>query len=166
MHQYLLRLTSTILLLLAGVIAMAQSAEIAQDWRAELAAARELIKVERVAAITEEMHFSAEENEAFWPLYEEYHDEMLVVQNRYAELIADYAGKHFDYKLTDADAKKILSDYFVIKSDLQEIQKGYVSKFEKIMSPRKVLRFYQLESKIQAEIDAALAIMIPLADPS
>lgn len=168
MHQHLLRLTLTLtaLLLLAGTAAMAQSAEISDEWRTQLAAARELIKVERVAAITEEMHFTAEENAAFWPLYEEYHDEMLVVQNRYAELIADYAGKYFDYKLTDADAKKILSDYFVIKSDLQEIQKGYVSKFEKIMSARKVMRFYQLENKIQADIDAALAIMIPLADPS
>jgi len=145
---------------------MAQSAEISQDWKVELAAARELVKAERVAVITEEMRFTDEENAAFWPLYEEYHDKMLVVQNRHAELVADYVGKYYDYKLTDADAKKILSEYFVIKADLQKIQKGYVSKFERIMSPIKVMRFYQLESKIAAEIDAALALMIPLADPS
>jgi len=145
---------------------MAQSAEISQDWRAELAAARELVKAERVAVITEEMRFTDEENAAFWPLYEEYHDKMVVVQNRHAELVADYVGKYYDYKLTDADAKKILSEYFVIKADLLKIQKKYVSKFEKIMSPIKVMRFYQLENKITAEIDAALAIMIPLADPS
>jgi len=34
------------------------------------------------------------------------------------------------------------------------------------MSSIKVMRFYQLENKISAEIDAALAVMIPLADPS
>jgi len=145
---------------------MAQSAEISQDWKAELAAARELVKAERVAVITEEMRFTAEESEAFWPLYEQYHDEMLVVQNRYAEMVADYVGKYYDYKLTDADAKKVLEDYFVIKDDLRKIQKTYVSKFQKIMSSINVMRFYQLEGKIQAEIDAALAIMIPLADPS
>ncbi|RLA31837.1 MAG: hypothetical protein DRR11_09795 [Gammaproteobacteria bacterium] len=166
MRQYLLRMTSTTLLLLAGAAAMAQAAQIAEDWKAELAAARELVKAERVAVITEEMHFTAEENEAFWPLYEEYHRDMLVVQDRHVQLVADFVGKYYDYKLTDADAKQILSDYFVIKEDLRNIQKSYVSKFENIMSSIKVMRFYQLENKISAEIDAALAVMIPLADPS
>jgi hypothetical protein len=166
MHQQFLRLTSIILLLLAGATAMAQSAEISDEWKTQLAAARELVQAERVAVITEEMHFTAEENESFWPLYEEYHQKMLVVQDRYAELVADFVGKYYDYKLTDADARKILSDYFVIKDDLLKIQKSYVSKFEKIMSSIKVMRFYQLENKIAADIDAALALMIPLADPS
>jgi hypothetical protein len=166
MHQQFLRLTSIILLLLAGATAMAQSAEISDEWKTQLAAARELVQAERVAVITEEMHFTAEENKSFWPLYEEYHQKMLVVQDRYAELVADFVGKYYDYKLTDADARKILSDYFVIKDDLLKIQKSYVSKFEKIMSSIKVMRFYQLENKIAADIDAALALMIPLADPS
>lgn len=166
MHQQFLRLTSTVLLLLAGATSMAQSAEISDEWKTQLAAARELVQAERVAVITEEMQFTAEESEAFWPLYAEYNKKMLVVRDRYAELIADYVGKYFDYKLTDADAKEILSEYFVIQDDLQKIQKSYVKKFEKIMSSIKVLRFYQLENKTQADIDAALAIMVPLADPS
>ena len=166
MRQHFLRMTTTTLLLLAGAAAMAQAAEIAEDWKAELAATRELVKTERVAVITEEMHFTAEENEAFWPLYEEYHRDMLVVQDRHVQLVADFVGKYYDYKLTDADAKQILSDYFVIKEDLRNIQKSYVSKFDEIMSSIKVMRFYQLENKISAEIDAALAAMIPLADPS
>jgi hypothetical protein len=166
MHQQFLRLTSTILLLLVGATAMAQSAEISDEWKTQLAAARELVQAERVVVITEEMQFTTEENEAFWPLYEEYHQKMRVVQDRYAELIADYVGKYYDNKLTDVDAKKILSEYFVIKDDLLKIQKSYVRKFEKIRSSIKVMRFYQLENKTQAEIDAALAIMVPLADPS
>ncbi len=166
MFQYVIRLSSTILLLLTGAMAMAQSAEISADWRAELAAARQLVQAERVAVITEEMRFTDEESAAFWPLYEKYHDEMLVVQNRYAEMIADYVGKYYDARLTDADAKSVLADYFDIKDDLHRIQKSYVSRFEKIMSSRNVMRFYQLENKIQADIDSALAIMIPLAEPS
>jgi len=165
MYRLFMRLTS-IILLLVGAAAMAQSAEISQDWKAELAAARELVKAERVAVITEEMRFTVDESAAFWPLYEEYHQDMLVVQDRYVQLVADYVGKYYDYKLTDADAKQILSDYFEIKDDLRRIKKGYVSKFDEIMSSIKVMRFYQLENKISAEIDAALAVMIPLADPS
>ena len=107
MHQRYLQSTSFILLLLAGATAMAQSAEISDEWKTQLAAARELVQAERVAVIIEEMQFTAEENEAFWPLYEEYNRKMLVVRDRYAELVADYVGKYYDYKLTDADAKKI-----------------------------------------------------------
>jgi len=166
MHQRFSRLISTILLLLAGATAMAQSAEISDEWKTQLAAARNLVQAERVAVITEEMHFTAEENEAFWPLYEEYHRDMLVVQDRHVQLVADFVGKYYDYKLTDADAKQILSDYFVIKEDLRNIQKSYVSKFDEIMSSIKVMRFHQLENKISAEIDAALTVMIRLADPS
>ena len=166
MRQLLLQFTLTMLLLLVGTTAIAQAADTSDEWKAELAAARELVKAERVAVITEEMRFTVDENAAFWPLYEEYHQNMLVVQDRYVQLVADYVGKYYDYKLTDADAKQILSDYFVIKEDLRNIQKSYVSKFDKIMSSIKVMRFYQLENKISAEIDAALAVMIPLADPS
>jgi len=166
MRQLFSRVTMTIILVLAGTAATAQSADTSDQWKAELAAARELVKVERVAAITEEMRFTTDESAAFWPLYEEYHQDMLVVQDRYVQLVADYVGKYYDYKLTDADAKQILSDYFVIKDDLRGIQKGYVSRFDEIMSSIKVMRFYQLENKISAEIDAALAVMIPLADPS
>jgi len=166
MRQLILRFTSIMLLLLAGTAAIAQSADTSDEWKAELAAARELVKAERVAVITEEMRFTVDESAAFWPLYEEYHQDMLVVQDRYVQLVADYVGKYYDYKLTDADAKQILSDYFEIKDDLRRIKKGYVSKFDEIMSSIKVMRFYQLENKISAEIDAALAVMIPLADPS
>ena len=166
MRQLFSRVTITMMLVLAGIAAIAQSADTSDQWKAELAAARELVKVERVAIITEEMRFTADENAAFWPLYEEYHQEMLVVQDRYVQLVADYVGKYYDYKLTDADAKQILSDYFVVKGDLRGIQKAYISKFDEIMSSIKVMRFYQLENKISAEIDAALAVMIPLADPS
>jgi len=166
MRQLFSRVTKTMMLVLAGTAAIAQSADTSDQWKAELAAARELVKVERVAVITEEMRFTVDESTAFWPLYEEYHQDMLVVQDRYVQLVADYVGKYYDYKLTDADAKQILADYFVIKDDLRGIQKGYVSKFDEIMSSIKVMRFYQLENKISAEIDAALAVMIPLADPS
>ena len=65
MRQLILRFTSTMLLLLAGTAAIAQAAETSDEWKAELAAARELVKVERVAVITEEMRFTADESAAF-----------------------------------------------------------------------------------------------------
>jgi hypothetical protein len=41
----------------------------------------------------------------------------------------------------------------------------YVKKFGKIMGNIKAMRFFQLENKVQAEVNAALAVTIPLADP-
>ena len=55
--------------------------------------------------------------------------------------------------------------YFDIQSDILKIRKKYVRRFRKILPDIKVMRLYQIENKIRAEVDAALAIMVPLADP-
>lgn len=157
---------SILLVLLAGTVTFAQTTDSSTDLRTELAAAHTLIQTGRETVIAEEMHFSSEEEKAFWPLYEEYNQETTVVQDRYAQMVADYVTKSYDYTLTDTDAEDVLDDYFDIQSELLRIQKKYVRKFERIMPPKKVMRFYQLQNKITAEINAALAVVIPLADPS
>jgi hypothetical protein len=49
--------------------------------------------------------------------------------------------------------------------DALQVRQRYVRHFRKIIPGIKLLRFYQLENKIRAEVDAALALAIPLADP-
>lgn len=157
---------STLLLLLTGTVTFAQTTDSSTDLRTELSAAHALIQTGRETVIAEEMHFTSEEEKDFWPLYEEYNQENSAVQDRYAQMVADYVTKYYDYTLTDTDAEDVLDDYFDIQSELLRIQRKYVRKFERIMPPKKVMRFYQLQNKITAEINAALAVAIPLADPS
>jgi hypothetical protein len=52
--------------------------------------------------------------------------------------------------------------HFLIENDLLVVEKKYVRRFRKAIPTAKVTRFYQLENKLDAEIDVALAQLIPL----
>ena len=62
-------------------------------------------------------------------------------------------------------ARDLLDDYFDIESDMLRIRKRYVRRFQAVIPAMKVTRFYQLENKLDAEVDAELAATMPLFDP-
>ena len=59
----------------------------------------------------------------------------------------------------------MLDDWLGYKADLLKVRKQYVRQFRKILPIRKVFRFFQLENKIDAEIDVELARSVPLMEP-
>lgn len=162
MSQRYRQLFPAFLLLLAGGTTLVQAQEPNRD--VQLAAARELIQMGREDAINEEMRFTPDQSTAFWPLYKEYRAELGVVQDRYIVLLVDYVGDYYDYNLTDDDAERILDDYFSIQSDILKIRERYVRKFGKILPPGNVMRLYQLENKIEAEVNVAISQTVPLME--
>jgi hypothetical protein len=62
-------------------------------------------------------------------------------------------------------ASQLVDDYLAIRSDILKIQKKHLRQFRRALPARKVARFYQLENKMNAEMDAQLARVIPLVDP-
>ena len=65
----------------------------------------------------------------------------------------------------DAHAERLINTYFDVQQAILRKRHDYVKKFGEVMSGIKVMRFFQLENKVQAEVNAALAVTIPLADP-
>ncbi len=130
----------------------------------ELANARAMIQEGREAIIREDLRMTADEEAAFWPLYEDYRSDMMPIQDRYVALIADYMRQYESGVLTDEDADEMLDSYFDIKSDLLRARKKYIRRFRKILPMLKVARFYQLENKMNATVDAELALLVPLVE--
>jgi hypothetical protein len=152
----------TLLLVIAAPGATVQAQTTNRD--VQLATARELIQIGREEAIREEMQFTAQQEVAFWPLYEEYRAALDEVQDRQMAMVVDYMGNYFDYNLTDADAERIIEDYFSIQKDILRIRENHVRKFRKFLSAATVMRLYQLENKIEAEVNLALAQTVPLME--
>jgi len=130
----------------------------------EFANARAMIQEGREAIIREELRMTADEEAAFWPLYGNYRSDMMPIQDRYVALIADYMQQYRSGALTDAYAEEMLDSYFDIKSDLLRKRKKYIRQFKKILPMLKVARFYQLENKMNADVDAELALLVPLVE--
>lgn len=130
----------------------------------ELATARAMIQEGRETIIREDLRMTADEEAAFWPLYEDYRSDMMPIQDRYVALIADYMRQYESGELTDEDAEEMLDSYFDIKNDLLRKRKKYVRQFRKVLPMLKVARFYQLENKMNATVDAELALVVPLVE--
>ena len=155
-----MRQLTGLLALLLFSLSMAASAN---DERAD---GRAMIQAERQAMIRSELHMTDAEATEFWPVYESYrakHDEIM---RRYGDLIREYVRRYDDADLSDEYADEMIETYFGIKEELLQVQQQFLPKFRGALPALKVARFFQLENRFNTEIDAQLATVVPLVDPS
>ena len=130
----------------------------------EFRAARSMVQESQLAIIREDLRLDAEESAAFWPLFEQYRADTLPVRDRYIQLIADYMRQYESGVLTDEYAAQMIDGYFAVKEELMAIRKSYIPRFAEILPMLKVARFYQLENKMSADVEAELALLVPLVE--
>jgi hypothetical protein len=129
----------------------------------EIEAARKLMRTERRLVHATELALTPEESKAFWPLYNDYAAEQARIGDRKVKLITSYA-ENFDH-ITDKFADRALTESFMIDTAHQTVRDRYRSKFKRILPIIKVVRFYQVENKLDAIINFQLAAQIPLMVP-
>jgi len=127
-----------------------------------LAEARALMKSGREELMRGEMRLTESEAADFWPVYEQYRSEIETIRDRQAKMISSYVEAYWAAELSDELAKDVLDEHFAISSAILKVEKKYLRKFRKVLPVAKVTRFYQLENKLQAEVDIAFAGLIPL----
>jgi hypothetical protein len=121
---------------------------------------REKIQADKKLLIAENMQLTEAEAKAFWPVYESYQKDMGKIVERTKKLIEDYAKNY--QTMTDATAKKLVNEMLVIENERLKLRRAYLPKFRKVLSEKKVARYYQLENKIHAVVMYELAKIIPL----
>jgi len=124
--------------------------------------ARDVLKTEKKAAIAEAMQLTDQESGPFWELYNEFNFELSKVQNLRIEAIKDFAS-NFE-NLTDEKADELWKKVLDYQTQLLKIKKSYYNKFKKILPAGKAARYFQAENKIEALINAELALEIPLIE--
>lgn len=127
---------------------------------------REMIQESRLDIVRSELQLSDEEAEAFWPIYTKYRDETDEIQDRYAAMIQEYMRRYDNADLSNEYADELIETFFGIKRGLLDVQEKYLVEFRKVLPSLKIARLFQLENKINAEIDEQLALIVPLIDPS
>jgi hypothetical protein len=124
--------------------------------------AREVLKTEKKAAIAEAMTLTDAESGPFWELYNEFNFELSKVQNMRIKAIKDFA-ENFE-NMTDEKSDEIWKNVLTYQQQLLKVKKSYYSKFKKILPAGKAARYFQAENKIEALINAQLALDIPLIE--
>ena len=160
------RQTLPLLALLAGpAVAMAQGAATDGDASAGVDEARQLLQAGREEIVRDDLRLTGDEAAAFWPIYARYQDDLQPIRNRYAELLAKYLELYRAGAVSEKFANQMVDQYLDIQADILSVKKKYLRQFRKALSARKATRFYQLENKMEAELQGQLAQIVPLIDP-
>jgi hypothetical protein len=121
----------------------------------------EKIRADKKLFVAENMQLTEAEEKAFWPVYDQYQDELFLLRVRTAKLIKDFSDAY--EKMTNESAKKLMDEYITIETLGPKLRQTYLPKFRKVLPEVKVVRYYQIENKINAVLIYELAKNIPLA---
>jgi len=134
---------------------------LAQDKPADnMQIVREKIRADKKLVVAETMGMTEAEAKAFWPVYEAYQKDLAKINDRTIKLVDDYAESYG--AMSDQAAKKLMDEYMAIETERLTIRQSYLPRFREVLPEMKVLRYYQLENKIQAVVSYELAASIPL----
>ena len=132
----------------------------AQSVNDQIEVLRDMAATERRALVAENLMLNEEESKIFWPLYDEYRAEARKLGTKEIEMIQKFADNY--EKMSDETASEIMNEYFALVTEQNKLKSTYRKKMVKVMSPKLVLRYMQIENKIDAIIDYDLATAIPL----
>jgi hypothetical protein len=120
----------------------------------------EKIRADKKLLVAENMELTESEAKGFWPVYEQYQDELFLLRVRTVKLIKDYADAY--EKMTNVTAKKLLDEYMILDALGPKLHQAYLPKFRKVLPEVKVARYYQIENKIRAALMYEAGANIPL----
>jgi len=109
------------------------------------------------------MHLQGDMKEKFGNLYDEYQKSMTELRLKKLKVIEEYAKNYT--KLDDKAADKLLGDWMKLQKDALDLEGKYISAFKKILPASLVLRYYQIENRLELMQEARVTSMIPLAIP-
>jgi hypothetical protein len=145
------------------ILALTAIPAISQDKPADtMQIVREKIRADKKVFVAVNLELTDSEAEAFWPIYDNYQKELDNLADRFIKLIEDYARNY--ETMSDEAAMKLLDEYLAIEGEHQRLRQAYLPKFREALPNKKVVRYYQLENKIDAVIDYELAAKIPLVE--
>ena len=131
---------------------------------AELANTQELIaalQADKRQVMLDTLALTPQQLEKFLPIYDEYQAERKIIMTNASNLnnrlfVADYGG------MTDVESKDIMKQAFKLRQDRLSLLEKTAGKLEKKLPATKVAQFVQVENKITALLDVAMAASVPI----
>ena len=136
----------------------------AQQERDVMEVMRSQIATKRQALVAENLELTEEESENFWQLYRDFQYDRAPLIDRRLSVIVKFRDNY--ETMTDDQAKEIVDDVIKYEEDMLKVTRRYIRKFRKVLPERKVMRYLQIERKLDAIINFDLARVIPLTEAS
>jgi hypothetical protein len=119
------------------------------------------IQADKRAVVLKAMALDDAQMTAFTPIYDAYQADRKKLMQRGVDLINAYSSNYDS--MTDDAAKGLLKDWFKLQDDEIALVKGTAKKMDKVLPTAKVLRFVQVENKLNTLLRLPGIQGIPLA---
>ena len=117
-------------------------------------------RAEKRDVIAGTMGFTADEATKFWALYKDYEVKRRAIGDEQLALVKDYAD-HYS-AMTDAKATETLAKLISIEDKSLAAKRAFVRELQKVLSPRTVARYYQVENRLELLVALELASQLPV----
>jgi len=160
MKKYLLVMLSCLV-----VVPIAQAADqpvsAGHLYKQEIELTRAALETQRKSLIAGEMMLG-EAASTFWPVYNEYRAQMRKINDKLLDVITEYATAYRHDDISDKQAGILLKRYMNALEDRIRLKKRFIPKFNKVLPKKKVVRFYQLDHRLDLLVQSQIAGSIPL----
>ena len=146
---------------LAVLLFLAVPAAPAQTVKETLDITRQAVETQRRVLVSGALPLTDAESKAFWTLYDDYEKERRAIELRANRLVADFVASASS--MTDAQAKAMLAEALAVDEARLELRRAYTERMAKAVPPRKLVRFFQIDNKLDSVVRADISKQIPLA---
>jgi hypothetical protein len=133
-----------------------------EQFKEDIELARAIAQLGREVIVERNMQLNKEDSNRFWPVYNDYQAAIGKVNDRRIKLITSYADSYNSGNLSDDKALALLDEFLSIEKARLKVKKKYVPRFKKVLPPKKVVRFFQVDNKLDAMVKLEMARNIPL----
>lgn len=130
----------------------------------DIAMLRSDLRAKRKQIMAQNMTLTSDEATKFWPIYEDYRQEAIKINDERWALIKNYAANY--NTMTDAQAQNYMTKSAAIEQQLIALREKYVPVFEKVISPKKTALWFQIDRRVDLLMNLQFSSMIPMVDAS
>jgi hypothetical protein len=118
------------------------------------------IRTKKAALIADRIRFTDQEAAVFWPVYRRYEADLAAINDKKVSIMKDYVARH--QSLSDQQAKQLAEDVFDVDRKTLDLRAKCFAELEKSLPPKTIVRWLQLERRLQLLIDAQIAKDLPV----
>ena len=122
------------------------------------------LRAQRKEITAQNMTLTPDESTKFWPIFDQYRQEAIKINDDRWALIKDYAANYST--MTDAQAQTYITRSNTIDEQLMALRMKYVPVFEKVISAKKTALWFQIDRRIDLLINLQLSSNIPMVNTS
>lgn len=164
--QRMLRLLALPLLgafLAPATISLAQTKPAGGDKPASnLEIIHDKLKADKKLIVAKYMELTESEAKKFWPVYDEYQNDLQKTNERLRGLLESYAADYRNKSMSDEKAQKLLDEWIVIEQEEGKRRSAFAPKVMQALPVKKAARYLQIENEYRILLRYDLASAVPL----